>query len=197
MEAGEASTCAKLPRRTGSEASSVVWWRSATNASCSGARERACVWTLPVATHAIPSRDAIEDSPRLSVRSWRWNGRWSSTRRRSGPKAASSRRIVGSSRTPWRAQPLRQIRPCACSSTVSSGTCGGGSCFSRVSRCARVRIRHRLRQPSASSTSSVRWRPSSRSISAPWIARSPSAPAAWANSIEPETELWSVSAIAS
>ena len=43
----------------------------------------------------------------------------------------------------------------------------------------------------------VRWRPSSRSTSAPWIARSPSAPAAWANSIEPETELWSVSAIAS
>ena len=46
---------------------------------------------------------------------------------------------------------------------------------SRVCACARVRIRHRFDQPRASSTSSVRWRPSSRSISAPWIGRSPSA----------------------
>ena len=53
---------AVLPRRSGSEASSVVWSRRATNASCSGARSRACAWTLPVATPrpraARPARPA-------------------------------------------------------------------------------------------------------------------------------------------
>ena len=108
---GEASTCAVLPRRSGSDASSVVWLRSATNASCSGARARACAWTSPVATAATPSRSASSASRRLRARSSRWNGRCSSTRRPSRPKAASSRRSVGSSCTPWRAQPLRQTRP--------------------------------------------------------------------------------------
>ena len=56
IAAGEASTCDVLPRRSGSDASSVVWLRSATKASCSGARARACAWTLPVATAASPSR---------------------------------------------------------------------------------------------------------------------------------------------
>ena len=50
--------------------------------------------------------------------------------------------------------------PAACSSSVSSGTAGGGSCLSRSCTCARVTIRHRLRQPTAFSTSSVTWRPS-------------------------------------
>jgi len=47
IAAGEASTWEKLPRRMGSEASSVAWWRRATKASCSGARECVCAWTLP------------------------------------------------------------------------------------------------------------------------------------------------------
>src|SRR6201995_4789669 len=58
-------------------------------------------------------------------------------------------------------------------------------------------MRQRLAPPRASLTRRVRWRPSSRSTSAPWIGRSPNARAATANSIEPETELWSVSASAS
>ena len=47
---GLVSTCAWLPRRSGSEASSVVCSRIATNASCRYARSGACAWTLPVAT---------------------------------------------------------------------------------------------------------------------------------------------------
>ena len=194
IASGDAITCAVLPRRSGSDASSVVWLRSATNASCSGARSCACAWTLPVATAATPSRSASAASRRLRARSSRWNGRCSSTRRLSRPNAASSRRSVGSSCTPWRAQPLRQTSPAACSSSVSSGTDGGGSPWSRVCACARVMTWQRLRQPSCVSTSSVTWRPSSRSTSAPWIAFSPSPLAAWANSIEPLIPLWSVSA---
>ena len=74
---------------------------------------------------------------------------------------------------------------------------GGRDSFSRVCACASVRMRQRLDQPPASSTSNVRCLPSERSISAPWIGRNPSARAETANSIEPETELWSVSATAS
>ncbi len=66
---GDASTCAVLPRRTGSDESSVRWWRSATNASCNGARERAWTWTLPVATVRRPSRWARCASSRLRARS--------------------------------------------------------------------------------------------------------------------------------
>ena len=123
------------------------------------------------------------------------------------------------------AQPLRQTSPAACSATAASEILGGTSTLRirvptsdwwrpfperrtsrssarsstapRVCAWARVSRWHRFRQPRSSSTSSVRWRPSSRSISAPWIALSPSGAAAWANSIEPETPLWSVSAIAS
>ena len=99
--------------------------------------------------------------------------------------ACSSRRSPGSSWTPWRAQPLRQTSPAACCSSVASGTTGGGSLLSRSCSCAAVTIRQRLRQPVASSTSSVTWRPSSSAISAPWIARSPRLAADCANSIEP------------
>ena len=99
-----------------------------------------------------------------------------------------------SSCTPWRAQPLRHTSPAAWSSIVSSGTAGGGSPGSRPCACARVRIQHRLRQPSCVSTSSPTWRPSSRSTSAPWIALIPTSLAACANSIEPDRLLWSVRA---
>ena len=44
--------------------------------------------TLPVATHGTPSRCASSASARLRMRSWRQNGRCSSTRKRSRPKAA-------------------------------------------------------------------------------------------------------------
>ena len=69
IASGGASTCAKLPRRSGSDASSDVWLRRATNASCSGARSRACTWTLPVATVATFRRAARSASARLRARS--------------------------------------------------------------------------------------------------------------------------------
>ncbi len=96
-------------------------------------------------------------------------------RRRTRRAAAAG---VGSSWTPRSAQPLRQTSPSAWSRIASSGTCGcdGGPGFSRVCACARVKIRQRLDQPRASSTSSVRWRPSSRSTSAPWIGAQPERP---------------------
>ena len=194
IAAGEASTWEVLPRRSGSDASSDVWLRSATKASCSGARASACAWTFPVATAVSPSRDANPARRRLRARSSRWKGRCSSTYKPSAPKASRSRRSVASSCTPWRAQPLRHTSPAAWSSIVSSGTAGGGSPGSRPCACARVRIRHRLRQPSCVSTSSPTWRPSSRSTSAPWIALIPASLAACANSIEPDRLLWSVRA---
>ena len=46
-----------------------------------------CECTLPVATHGTPSRSASCASQRLRARSWRQNGRCSSTRKRSRPKA--------------------------------------------------------------------------------------------------------------
>ena len=79
-------------------------------------------------------------------------------RSRSGTPAR--RRAPRSSRSNWQV-----------TSPKASGVVAASS---RVCACARVRIRHRLRQPSCVSTSSVRWRPSSRSTSAPWIALSPS-----------------------
>ena len=93
----------------------------------------------PVATAwRRPSRSASSASRRLRARSSRWNGRCSSTRRPSRPNAASSRRSVGSSCTPWRAQPLRHTSPAACSSSVSSGTRGR-----RLAVVARVGVRAR------------------------------------------------------
>ena len=58
IASGEASTWLPLARRRGSLASSVRLWRRATKASCSGAREAAWAWTLPVATQRSPSRAA-------------------------------------------------------------------------------------------------------------------------------------------
>ena len=197
---GVASTWAWLPRRSGSEASSVVCSRIATKASCRRARAGEWACTSPVATQGTFSRCASDTSPRFSVRSWRANGRCSSTRKASGPKAASSRRIVGSSLTPCRAHPERQTSPCACSSSASSGTLGFSTVrlpgVSRVCACARVRRRQRLRQPVSSRTSSVTCRSPSSVSSHPWIACRPNVRAACANSIDPEIVLWSVSASA-
>ena len=97
IAAGEASTCDVLPRRSGSDASSVVWWRSAVNASCSGARASACAWTSPVATAGTPSRSASPASIRLRARSSRWNGRCSSTQQAVAPEGGeqpAQRRLV-------------------------------------------------------------------------------------------------------
>ena len=69
IASGDASTCEVLPRRCGSDSSSVVPSRAATKASCSATRERACAWTLPVATQGTPSRSASSDSRRLRRRS--------------------------------------------------------------------------------------------------------------------------------
>ena len=140
---------------------------------------------------------------------------------RRGRRPPAARAAVGSSWTPRSAQPDRQTRPSACSAR-SASVSTGASTRRRPGRLARVRVRPR-EQPaevapaSPSRTSSVRCRVqraplgiadhapsrcaravagSTRSTSAPWIARRPSDAAACANSIDPETELWSVSASA-
>ena len=113
----------------------------------------------------------------------------------------SSRRIVGSSRTPWRAQPLRQTSPSACSSTSASVTLGGMPRCGAV-RVARVRVRAREQPAEVAPSRARRGRAASggdgrrrRAVvaeaSAPRrgspAARAPSA--ACANSIEPQTRV--------
>ena len=198
---GEASTWEKLPRRSGlrgverrvvAQGDEGVLQR---RARCARARGR-CRWRR-VGTPE-PLR-AARRGARLRARSSRWNGRCSSTRRCSAPEdARAAAAAPASSCTPWRAQPLRQTRPCACSSSVAQrhARAAARPCRGRA-RGRAVTMRQRLRQPVASSTSSVTWRPSSSAISAPWMARRPSPAAACANSIEPDRPSWSVSANAS
>ena len=120
------------------------------------------------------------------------------------PRAGGRRRRSRSAAAgrPRRARPGGRSRsgrrgPGRAPPASSSGTCGGGSSLSRSCTWAAVTMRQRLRQPVASSTSSVTWRPSSSAISAPWMARRPRPAAAMANSIEPHRPSWSVSANAS
>ena len=143
IAAGAARWAEPFPRRSGSVSSSVPFRRTATSASWSGAREGSCMWTSPVATHRTPSRSARSSSQRLRARSDRQNGRCSSTRKRSRPKAPTSRRPSASAAAasaarglpparpksaasaPSRAQPERQTSPSArCSSSVERE--GGG-----------------------------------------------------------------------
>ena len=139
---GVASTCAWLPRRSGSDASSVVCSRMATNASCSGARARACAWTLPVATrrHPEPPRERRQPAVARAVvageRALQLDAQARRARRR-----RSSRRSVGSSRTPWCAQPVRQTRPSRVLLDVVERTTAGGGSRRAVARraCARAR----------------------------------------------------------
>ena len=136
-------------------------------------------------------------------------------RRRPGRRRRGGRR--GLAVATWPSRPGRQDRAVATgpSSTdrptdrpsIRPSVCWGPS---RVCAWASVMIRQRLLQPRSSRTSNVRWRPPApqpdagapqldtgvRSISAPWIAPTPHSLAAWASSIEPESELWSVSASA-
>ncbi len=109
------------------------------------------------------------------------------------------------------------MRPSACEATASGVIAGSPSSRrpgpSRVWEWAIVSIRQRFLQPRSSSTSSVMWGLSVRlapakaasrtggrecippcgsgvrSISAPWIARTPYSAAVCASSIEPDTEL--------
>ena len=166
--AAELITWLWLPRRSGSQASSVAWWRSATKASCSSARQRAWAWTSPVATQRSPSRRASAASARLRARSWRAYGRCSSTYRRSGPNASSSRRRSSSSPVAAR-RAERRARGAAGQADEPLGVVehrlhvhrrppSSRRRGSRVWAWASVRIRQRLRQPRSSRTSSVRWR---------------------------------------
>ena len=78
------------------------------------------------------------------------------------------------------------------------GSGGIGSVgFGRVPACAAVRSRQRFAYPRGDSTSSVTCDPSDRDTSAPVIGRTPNAFAACANSSDPYTPSWSVSASAS
>ena len=164
---------------------------------------RVCAWTLPVATHGTPSRSRQRGQAavqRAVVAARTGAGARPGTRR--GRRRAAARRIVGSSRTPWRAQPVRQTSPSACASHVGRASAAAlrsaSACArprrraSRVCACARVSSRQRLRQPGASRTSSVRCRAGASVdvvdtvISAPWMrpqaqppappARTPSSP---------------------
>ena len=102
------------------------------------------MWTFPLATQATPSRSASAASQRLRARSWRQNGRWSSTRKRSRPNTATSRRPSSAARSrsprsqrpasaPSRAHPDRHTSPSLRSSSDSSERTGG--------RGSRVRMR--------------------------------------------------------
>ena len=204
IASGEASTCEKLPRRSGSEASSVVWLRRATKASCSGAAlARVRVDVAGGDASAPPGAPARSASARLRARSSRRNGRWSSTRRRSRPEGGEQRAqrrlvvdpVVGAAAQADEAGGVlgdrgerelrRHVDPphAGADQRLVAALPSAALRDPRrlVDRPARVRVRPReqvAQVPPARArprTSSVRWRPSSRSTSAPWIARSPSA----------------------
>ena len=69
---GEASAELELPRRRGSDSSSVVAQPHRDEGVLeAGAASGRGQWTLPVATQATPSRSASAASQRLRARSWR------------------------------------------------------------------------------------------------------------------------------
>ena len=69
------------------------------------------MWTSPVATQRTPSRSARSYSQRLRARSDRQNGRCSSIRKRSRPKAPTSRRPSASAAAASAARGLRPAAP--------------------------------------------------------------------------------------
>ena len=159
--AGVVSTWLRLPRRSGSEASSVVCRRTATNASWSGARERACACTLPVATQgrraggASASRRAVARAVVALEGALELDPEPVGAERRRAGGAASARRARPAARSrSGRRAPRRapRARPRARRAAATAAR--------RASRaCARARAsgsRHRFDQPRASSTSSVR-----------------------------------------
>ena len=152
-----------LPRRSGSDSSSVVCRRTATSASWSSARRRSWAWTLPVATQATPSRSASAGQPAVAgavappQRPLQLDPEALGGRRRRAAAARSARRRRGSPARPApgrappsRAQPDRQTSPSLRSHSESSASAGGRGSRStrgRVSACASVSSRQRLRQP--------------------------------------------------
>ena len=126
----------------------MVCRRTATNASCSGARARACAWTLPVATHGTPSRRGQRGQPAVARAVVAQEGALQLDAQALGPERLAQppqRRLVVDAGS---AQPLRQTRPSACSSTVAAGrradAVGGRHAGrGRVARgfVARVRVR--------------------------------------------------------
>ena len=201
IAAGVASTWAWLPRRSGSEASSVVCSRIATKASCSRARAGEWACTSPVATHGTPSRAPAPPARGSACGRGGRTGRCSSTRKRVAPEGGEQpahRRLVADpvARAARQAdEPLRVLleRLERDARLLDRVRLPG---VSRVCACARVSSRQRLRQPRSSRTSSVTWRSPSTVSSQPWIAFSPNVRAACANSIDPEIVSWSVSASA-
>ena len=158
ISAGGAITDVLLPRRCGSVWSSVESRRAATNASWRRARSGWWEWTLPVATHGTPSRSASSASARLRARSRRQNGRCSSTRKRSGPNAASRRRPSRSAsrsaprstggeqpvaRAAGQAHEALRVRLESLERERAAGVRSRG--FARVPSCAAVSRRQRLR----------------------------------------------------
>ena len=117
--AGALRMLSRLPRRSCSQPSSEVRQRIATSVSWRSVRRAAWACTLPVATVATPRCSARSRRAVLRRTSPRSYGRCSSTKKRSGPKACASRAAAFGSCTarPLRAQPERQTRPSACSST--------------------------------------------------------------------------------
>ena len=186
--AGVARTCAWLPRRSGSDASSVVCSRTATNASCSRARSGVCAWTFARrhARHAQARRRARRGRGSARGRGGRTGAgaRRGSASRPKAPQQPAHRRLVahaagGRSRSGRRALGVLldvverdRRRPSA----------------RRAGRLARVRVRAREQPAEVAPARARRGRaasgggrldrrggPSRTLISAPWIARSPSA----------------------
>ena len=159
-----------------------AWWRTATNASAvRRAGARVCMDVAGRdAWHrrgAAPGRRAR----RLRARSSRRNGRWSSTRRRLGartPRATAG--SVGSSLHATQGAAAEADKAVGMPENLGETTCAGhggagGPCsLASMHVCAREQAAQARPPPAAFSTSRVRWRPSSRSTSAPWIARKPS-----------------------
>ncbi len=196
-----------VPRRSGSEASRVEWMRMATRASWSGARASAWAWTSPVATVATPSRWPA--CPAAGCEPYRPAGRsLELDPQRSGPKTSRSRQA-------WarRGPPAARIR-----SGTPDRRHGPGTVLkrylgaSRAVRAGLARARVRAGEDAAQvgppagvlhQKGEVPHR-ACRKLGHPargrsrlrGSGRSPNARAHTANSIEPETVLWSVSAIA-
>ena len=180
----------------------MAWLRSATKASCSSARQRACAWTSPVATHL--HRPAAGRAPPARGCGRDRGGHRGAAARRTGPPARRRRAAAGPSASAVRrrrrsqsdqAQPVRQTRPSAWSSTACRSTEGLAE-LAPIGALAGVRVgegddpaevapaapvAHEQREVAGRSHRRRR----GRSISAPWIALTPCSPAAWASSIEP------------
>ena len=157
---GEASAEVELPRRRGSDSSSVVPSRTATKASCRRARRRA--WRVDVAggdagdaeplgepgEPAVAAAVAAPVGPlQLDPEAVAAEGAEQAPRQRRAAGAASPRSQAPAS-SPSPAQPERQTSPSACSSTCSSVTegCPALRCgLSRVWEWAAVSRRQRLR----------------------------------------------------